>query len=404
MKRKINLLDMLHDDMHRYGLRFALGGFIAILAVIAMATVHSAGEPIEERVHQGGVPVAAISVVQEFGFELKRRFVGRVEATRSSAVGFESGGLLAAIGFDEGERVEAGTELARLDTARLEAQRIELMAAHKAAKAQLKLARQTLKRLETVVDRGLASEQQLDEAREQYRSADAAAELAQARTASIDVDIAKNRLTAPFDAVVTRRNVDEGKVVAAGEPVFELQELKKPRVRVGVAGPLVAAVAKGEVYVLEVYGTELEATVKAVLPLRGVGTRTVDVILTLNEANEDLRNGDLVTLQLSEAVNASGYWLPVDALAEGIRGLWTAYVLRADPKIPQANLNVTYEVVPHVVEILHVETERVFVRGGLPQGALVVGTGVHKVVPGQLVRLADETVQLAEGGPRHAIY
>jgi multidrug resistance efflux pump len=64
-------------------------------------------------------------------------------------------------------------------------------------------------------------------------------------TPSIDVDLAKTRLLAPFDGTVVRRLVDEGRVLGSGEAVVHLQEQRAPQIRIGIAGPGVAGSAWG---------------------------------------------------------------------------------------------------------------------------------------------------------------
>ena len=385
MKREINQLRSNHVLSSRRTRRLVLITTLGLLAVVGGLVVKMPNDSRAAAAPSNAITVAAMVPTMETGYQLERRFVGRVEAMRTSAVGFEFGGLLAKLVTEEGERVSAGDVLAQLDTERLEAKRAELVAAHKAAQAKLELATQTLKRQEAVIERGLASSQQLDEAREQFRSATAEVELARARTDAIDVDIAKSTLVAPFDAVITRRYMDEGKVVAGGEPVLQLQEYSDAEIRVGVAGPLVSTLAVGQTHTATVNGVQVETTVKTVLPVRGVSTRTVDVILSLDSVPEDMRDGDLVTLHLAEKVYKPGYWLPLDALNESIRGLWTAYTLRA----VQADSGATHEVVPEVVDILHTQADRVYIRAGLPDKSMVIRTGAQKVVPGQLVRFSD---------------
>ncbi len=405
MTRHINHLKNGTGLLQRRSLRLALYGCLTALTAIAVAATQVPDTSTINVPARAAVTVVALEVQPESGFTLERRFIGRVEAGRVSAVGFESGGLLGAIGVDEGDQVKAGDELAHLDTARFRVQRAELVAALKAEKAHLVLSQQTLERQENLVKRGVASHQAVDEAKNRDRSAQAEVELAQARVDAIDVELDKSVLIAPFDAVITRRYEDEGRVVAVGEPVLELQEQRRTEVRVGVAGPLVANIAVGQERSLDVNGATIPATVKAVLPVRGADTRTVDVILSLDDAYDRLRDGDLMTLRLVEPVRESGYWLPVEALAEGMRGLWTAYVLQPVADNAQApQTDASHEAVRFVVDILHAESNRVFVRATLPQAALVVATGVHKVVPGQRVRLADEEFQFADGVNPDAIH
>ena len=407
MKLNIAGLDTgLHAGAYtRHGLLlgFVVALLLTVIAVVAVAALQSARGQSESNGQRSAVPVAALKLQPQTGYEVRRSFVGRVETARTSAVGFEFGGLLLELSSEEGDQVASGQVIAKLDTQRLAAQRSELKAAHAEARARLALAKVTLKRLEGVVDRGGASHQDLDESRQQYRTAQAAVTLASARIDTLDVDLAKTALRAPYAAIVTRRLVDEGHVVSAGEPVYELQEQSAPEVRIGVAGMLVDAIHVGQQHDVQVQGERMAAKVKAVLPVRGVATRTVDVILTLINPLSPLRAGDLVTLQLTDRVAEAGYWLPVDALAESVRGLWSAYALQPAAMSPATQaLGATHEVVPYLTEVVHTEADQVYVRAAFSGTDTVVGSGLQRVVPGQLVRFSDsQAQQLAEGGSRH---
>ena len=175
------------------------------------------------------VRVAAVETVAEYAVE--REYVGRVEARRRAQVGFELGGELAAVAVDEGDRVESGAVLARLDTARLEARRAEARAALEQARSASEFAERSRERNEVAADFDGVSAQELDLAVDRANAAAAGLAAAEARLATVEVDLSKSSLRAPFDAVVVRRRFDEGQIVAAGQPVLDVQELAPPDVR-----------------------------------------------------------------------------------------------------------------------------------------------------------------------------
>ena len=49
----------------------------------------------------------------------------------------------------------------------------------------------------------------------------------------------------------------------------------------------------------------------------------------------------------------------------------------------------SHKVTAEAVELLYADATRAFVRGALPDGALLLQTGPHRVAPGQTVRLKD---------------
>lgn len=367
--------------------RLALSALLAAIGALSVPFLLATSEKPAPRASAPRVlPVSTLLTRADSHYEVRRAFTGQVEPTRESPLGFELSGLLVEVRVDDGETVRAGDTLARLDTQRLEARRSELAAALREAEAALALARVTRDRFEDVIQAGGVTRQELDEAREGYRAAEAAVGLARSRIETVDVDISKSVLQAPFDGVVVNRSADEGRVVQAGEAVLELQELGTREVRIGVAGPLVAELATGQRRSIKVGGKTVGARVKAILPRRDVETRTVDVILALDESALHLRPGELARLELSRRVPDAGFWLPVGALAEGERGLWTVYAARPLTSGSRGD-EATHRLVSHIVEVLHADSDRVYVRGNLTAGQRIVDDGLHRVVPGQLVRL-----------------
>jgi hypothetical protein len=84
-------------------------------------------------------------------------------------------------------------------------------------------------------------------------------------------------------------------------------------------------------------------------------------------------------------VGEPGVWLPLSALTEGVRGLWQAYAL-APLADARPGVVAGQRVTPLPVEVLHYDGDRAYVRGPFAHGTPVVAGGLHRVVPGQLVR------------------
>ena len=318
-------------------------------------------------------------------YTLKRTFIGRVEAARNTDLGFELAGKISSILVDEGARVAQGQVLAYLDTDRLLARKAELISALSQTKANLILADITYRRYKKIVHASAVSKQQLDEAKENFMDTRAAVELARARIKSIDVEIEKSTLYAPFDANITHRNVDEGQVISAGSPLLRLQEVTSPEIRVGVAGLIVDSIQVGQIIPVEVGQVSLRALVKAIVKVRDGRSRTVDVILSLHKPPAHIRPGDLARIELDMKVDVAGYWVPISALSEDVRGIWSIYTL--EPASSPGNS--THRVVHRrTIEILHAESDRVFVQGYFEHDDQVITDGLQRIVPDQLVQMS----------------
>ena len=94
-----------------------------------------------------------------------------------------------------------------------------------------------------------------------------------------------------------------------------------------------------------------------------------------------------MTLRLATAIAEPGVWLPLTALAEGERGLWSVYVTEPVRDIEAApGLTATHRVARRTVDLIHQEADRVYVRGAITRQDRIVVTGLHRIVPGQSVR------------------
>lgn len=326
------------------------------------------------------LPVATTRLRPESGYTVEDRFLGRLEPARRAALAFERGGLVTEVLVEEGAVVAAGDPLARLDTAALEAERLRLVAQRAQVAAALDLARRTLERQEALGDRGHASTQRLDEAQLSAAVEAARAEEIAAALARLDVDLAKSVLTAPFAGTIGARAADPGAVVGAGALVVEIHETDAPIARVGVAPSAARDLAPGARATLTIDGALVPARLVAIRPDLDPATRTVTALF------EPLRPtraafGATVELRLPRRIDEPGYWVPLAALAEGRRGLWSVLVAAT---VPGEGARIVRE----TVEVLHVADERAFVRGTLAPGAALVAGGAHRVAPGQRVLLA----------------
>jgi len=337
--------------------------------------------------------VTVDDVLPSAEYTVQREYAGRVEPARQSKVGFELTGTLLELTVDEGDEIPAGRILARLDTARLDARLAEAEAMLEQALSAQQYAERTLTRNVEAAGFDGVSEQELDVARDAANAARARVAAAQAGVNSVQVDIGKSVLNAPYDAIVIRRRLDEGDTVAPGLAVLELQERALPEVRIGISGDLVPSLTPGQPRQLTIDAREVPATIRTVIPVRDPSTRTVDVILQLTEELSAVP-GDLARLQVERTISEDGFWLPVDALAEGNHGLWNAYVAVPLEGGPISTNGATHYLEPRAVEVLHEESSQVFVRGAMEAGELFVTSGLQRVVPNQEVRVAGKDAVL----------
>ena len=316
-------------------------------------------------------------------YTITKNFVGRAEAARNSKLGFELSGQVIEVFVDDGQRVKTGQTIALLDTKRLLARQKELEAAKSQASARLMLAQLTLTRMQTLIRRNAISQQQFDEARFEKDVQLEAVRTIESQIARIQIDIQKSRLLAPYDGIVAQRLVDEGTVIQPGEVIVELLETDRMEIRVGVDPVTAETLGIGQVLKVSAGNHALDAEITSVLPLRNSQTRTVSTILSVTDDGKTLRHGDLIEIPLKKTVEEAGFWLPRNALTENARGLWSCFVA-----VPiKENLRTARTIERRELELIYQENDRVYVRGTLSDGEAVVVNGLHRLVPGQNVKI-----------------
>jgi len=356
-----------------------LGG--AGAAVLAGHAVLSAAPAPDPGTVAPRTVVGVMQVELARGYTVTRRFPGQVEAAARTDPGFEFGGRVADVRVEEGDLVAAGTILARLDTRALIPERAALEAELAALAAEAELARRTLARNDALTGRGVRSVAAQDDARLALTRIEAGMAATRARIAGVDVALDKSVLRAPFAARIGARLADPGQTVAAGQAVLVLLDAAPARARVGLPPDLAATLAPGDAVAVDIGGTLHGATVRQIRPDLDPGTRSRSVVLTL-PAGTTAVPGETVALILEQTVAATGFWAPLAALREGVRGSWSVMALEATPEGDRT--------LPAAVEVIHGDGARVFLRGALPPGARIVAEAPDRVAPGQpvLARIA----------------
>ncbi|MBB4285649.1 efflux RND transporter periplasmic adaptor subunit [Roseospira goensis] len=153
-------------------------------------------------------------------------FAARTEAVQVVDLSFRVPGLLQDLPVNEGELVSAGSVIARLDPTDYERRVRE-------AEVNLTSARQDFERKRQLVGQNAVSRQAFDDARNALDLAEVALEEAQQ---NLEYTI----LTAPFDAIVSRRLLESYTNVQAGQPVVRVQDVSEIRVSADIPEYLVA--------------------------------------------------------------------------------------------------------------------------------------------------------------------
>jgi HlyD family secretion protein len=250
---------------------------------------------------------------------------GNLQPINQVDVGSELSGIIKTVRVDFNDRVKAGQELARLDTAKLDAQRKQLLAALDAAQARvlqtlatIDEARNQLARFQHVRELSggkVPSPQDFDAAQAAHKRAEADAASARAAVAqaqasldAIETDLSKAIIRAPVSGVVLKRAVQPGQTVAASfqAPVLFVlaEDLTKMELHVNVDEADVGAVKQGQTATFTVdaypdrsYPARIREVRFGAQTVQGVVT--YETLLTADNADLSLRPGMTATADIA---------------------------------------------------------------------------------------------------------
>lgn len=361
--------------------------FIALTALVLLMKASGNEQHQQSPTEIKKVLVNVMPIEWHEQYVQKRLVVGRAEAPQTTAIGFDQGGSVVDIFVDDGQAVEQGQTLAVLDNQRFKAQMNELTAILNRAKSEANLAELSLKRVVELVAKKLESAQRLDESTESVNAAKAFVDEILARKQTLLVEISKTKLLAPFNGSVVRRLVDKGTVVRTGQTLFNLQQNGQLEARFALSADHVNKFSIDQVIAVTTKTNQTLGKIKSIAQQRRLDTRTVDMIISLTEPNLSILPGDLLHIDISSNIDAQGFWVPRKALVSSVRGLWSLFTVE--------EIDGEQQLVVKLVEVVHADDKKAFVRGALKEQVSVVIEGVHRLVSGQKVTISDSTLTLS---------
>ncbi|MEH6826615.1 efflux RND transporter periplasmic adaptor subunit [Parasphingorhabdus sp.] len=337
---------------------------ISILVGLVFLTGCSVSEPAEKPKSTDPVP-AAVTTVQPASDSETLNAAGTVRLRRETSLGFTTGGKVASVRYEEGDRVKRGAILAALDNSTVAADL-------SAARAERDRAEAEFDRIEKLFKDGWVTKSRLEQA-------DATARAARARIEATEFASRTSYIRAPSNGIVLSRNIDAGQIVTAGMTALILGEIDKGFVlRVPMPDSDAARISVGmpaKVMLSAVSKTPLDAVVSEKDGRADERTGTFEVSFSL-PASERLRSGQLgmVEVQVSRETAAT-FAIPANAIF-GVRtdeGL--VFVVDAKNRVKQRN-----------VQIGKLTDKSLEILAGLKEGEVIVTRGVEKLRDGDLIK------------------
>ncbi|MGI3164603.1 efflux RND transporter periplasmic adaptor subunit [Pseudooceanicola sp. 200-1SW] len=361
----------------------------AITAVTLAAPLAMAGATAQAQ-QAGGRPPAAVTVetLHPQSLTLTSTLPGRVRAVAEAEVRPQVNGIITERLFKEGSMVEEGQVLYRIDPTTYEAALAQAEASLTSAQAQLRAAERDFARVQELADRGINSQQAMDDATSARDIAQAQVKMAEAalRTAQIELD--HTEIRARLSGLVGLSEVSQGALVTASQAtaLTTIRKLDTVHVDVTQSAAELLAWRRGAGDIGE--GTDAEVALTLAdgsqFPHTGLLTaaephvdeQTGVVVLRIEFPNDDmlLLPGMYVQVEMPTAPVDNVFLVPQEAVTRDRRGNPQTLVVTAENSVEQRSLTVLQDRGADWV-----------VTEGLSDGDRVIVAGLQSASPGATV-------------------
>lgn len=328
------------------------------------------------------VPVAVAKVLARDVAD-SRTAIGTVQSLNSAVVRTQIDGILLEVLFDEGQYVEKGQPLARIDERPILATLAQARAELARNAAEIALAEIDLKRYRNLLADDAIASRTVDQQQATLAQLEANAAAIRARIEAAEVQLSYARIAAPLSGRVGLRLIDPGNLVRTSDAqglvtvtqidpiaiVFNLPQDLLPRVQ--------ALLTAAEPATVRAYdrdgGVELAAgKLLQIDNAVDTATGTIRVKAQFANASSRLWPGQFVTVSLQLASTSGALVVPAAAVQQGLDGAFV-YRIVADRAERQA------------VELDHAHGEEIVVTRGLSLGDEIVVDGQSRLVPGAAI-------------------
>jgi len=321
--------------------------------------------PVEVSVAQRDTVVDAIAAT------------GQIEAIQQIDLRPEVEGRIVDILVREGQEVEKGTPLFKVDDAELKAQVAR-------AAADRDLARQALERTKRLLAENASSAADLEKAEATARGADAQLELLQIR-------LDRSVVRAPFGGVVGQRYVSLGDYVNSATKLMAVHTVTPQYAVLEVPERYASQLRRGQLVSFQVAalpGRNFSGEVIFVDPVVELPARTILIKAVVPNPRRELASGMFIEARLATAIRPNAVVVPEDAILplQGATFVWVVKEGKADRR--QVTLGVR---TAGWAEIL---------GGAVEPGDQVVVGGIERLFPGATVMA--QVVERRRGTPAAA--
>lgn len=324
---------------------------VAVLALIALAVAALALRGRQNDADaaanaKSAGPVAEflqddLIIVEPRNLERVLPLTGSLAPLTEATVKAKVAGELVAVTAREGESVQQGQVLARIDLTEVQARVAAREADVQAAKAQLIWAEKNRGQQKALLDKSFISQSAFDNIQSNYDVAAARLRAAEAELVVARKSLGDAVLVAPFSGIVSLRHAQPGERVALDAKVVSIVDLSRLQLEAPVPPVAIGQVRVGQAMNFRVEGfgeREFAGRIERINPAATAGSRSISVYAVIDNREGLLRGGMFAQGALTLSHIDGALAVPASAVREEI-GQTFVYAIE-DGRVKKRNVKV----------------------------------------------------------------
>jgi membrane fusion protein (multidrug efflux system) len=315
------------------------------------------------------IPLVTSFVAKDTVFSHYLELQGSVETDQNIVLTPEMGGILTNVYVKEGQRVVKGQVLARVDDGGMSQQLAQM-------EVQMELAKTTFERQKRLWDQKIGSEIQYLQAKSTYEGM-------QKSINSMNQQLAKSTVRAPFSGTIDDVITEQGSVVSPGmTQLLRIVNLSDMYLAADVPETYITSVVKGKG--VKVFFPVLNKTVAAKVRQTGdfinPENRTYRAEIDVPNEDNSIKPNLTARLKINDYTNENAILIPQSIISENAEGEQYVYILKEkeDSKAKVARV---------IIETGKTQGDQIEVLIGLKDGDEIIEEGARSVKDGQTVKI-----------------
>ncbi len=251
---------------------------------------------------------------------------GNIQPFNKAAIYARVNGYVKSWDHDIGSPVKSGQVLATIDAPDLDQQFSQAKATLASVVANEQIATLTASRNDILLQKQIVAQQLADQTTADAKAKKAVVDANEANVRQLETMQSFKTLAAPFDGVVTARNVELGMLITSGgsgQPLFEVSDLHRVRIYVQVPQSFSAGLTPGLKATFEMPqypGAKFDATLWHISRAMNPASHSMQVELQADNAAGKFFAGSYCNVQFEIPADANLVRIPSTALVTGNRG------------------------------------------------------------------------------------